>query len=178
LDYDGRVAENWLFFVIQFSSTPPQKGVFLLVLKKRYQLLLIALLLSGLVFIKVPVYAEGASHTLTVLVQEISRYRIESIVRVESPESESVYDISLAVFSNSQRQWNLTAQSEVRDGKWEWSTDNRNWKNLNQGLNTLISGTKANWSKYHIYYRYRETYQTNKEPDNPFDLQYQLCYQE
>jgi hypothetical protein len=165
-----------VFLITQFSSTPPQKGVFKLVVGKRYSVVLVVMLfLSGMIWMVTPATAIGTSHTISVTIQEISRYRVENVVKVGSSEKEPVYDISLAVFSNSQRQWNLTAQPEVYDNKLEWSTDGRNWKNISPGLNTLVSGTRVNWAKYHVYYRYRKT---NEVPSNPFAIQYQLSYQE
>ena len=142
---------------------------------KRYSLIFTVLLLASLILMELPVWAEGASHTISVTIQEISRFRIEWIRPLEPAGENPVYEVGLAVFNNSTRQWNLTVQTEGYPEKLEWSTDSQHWQELSSGVNTLVSGNKSIWTRYRIYYRFHQPFKGTADPGN---LQYQLCYQQ
>lgn len=134
-------------------------------------------LLTGLVMPVTRIAAAHSSHTITVVVPEICRYRIERISRLPTADAESVYEVRLAVFNNSSRRWCLRVQPVTDGGEadLEWSGDGRSWQPMDKGANALLYGNKVNWGSYLIFYRYRTS---AIHPSDTFYLQYQLSYQD
>ncbi len=155
--------------------------MFVRISRRHWQLIFILIL----ALVTIPVLAATASHTIAVTVPEIARYRVNGISLVRSAAAEAVYQVDLAVFSNSQRQWKMVANTENSSESLEWSNDGQNWSGLAAGMTTVAIGAKADWVNFRIYYRYQPEPEQGRgqAPKNeaaanesPLNLQYQLCF--
>jgi hypothetical protein len=118
--------------------------------------------------------ADGSSHTITVTVPEICRYRVESVDLIQTTPEFRLYEVRLAVFNNTSRSWRLLGEAPTDAGVLEWSVDGRNWHGASRGWNDLFQGARVNWASYRVWYRY---YPLTADSGNSFQLQYQLSYQ-
>jgi hypothetical protein len=164
------------FFVSNFPWPPQKVGVLMVIAPKRRKIAFFCLLIALALGVPlISAWADGASHTLTVFVQEIARYRIEEIARIDSDSNEALYQVRVAVFSNSQRGWELMAQAEDSEGVVEWSTDRRTWRKIAEGMNPVLSGSRANWEKYQLFYKIRRAENSVASP--AIQVGYQLLYE-
>ncbi len=143
--------------------------------KRRRIVFFLLLIVFALGVPMISAWADGSSHTLTVIVQEIARYRIEEVAQIASDPNEALYQVRVAVFSNSQREWELLAQAEDSEGVVEWSTDRRTWRKIAEGMNPVLSGSRANWGKYQLFYKIRRA--ENSVAPLAIRVGYQLLYE-
>lgn len=137
-------------------------------------LLTLGILLGSFQVMIQPIFAES-SHRVAIQIAEICRYRVEENVIQVSNKNEEIYQLAVAVLSNSKRQWNFLVLPDGETTMVEWSADGRRWNQLAEAT-TVLTGSRSNWGSYHFYFRTK-----NKEypgSETPINVKYQILYEE